>query len=772
MPDPAPRSAPAAGPSRLVLAMTRTALERRLVDTWLHETAPAELRTALVVDADPASLAARLVDDDDAVVQPVRVAWLPRQRDGRWPVQWGDAVSLTGALLSSERQQERIAADEPDRCRVVVGDPARVSDLRRRHAEEAGEGSAADSMALARFVLRAGTIALERAERLLTGDRYKVPRLVVEQIISTARFRSRLDEVATSLGVSAEEAGRRATAALNELVAVQSRLSIDVWSAAMRPLHGRAWQVQVDEASLDALRELNRRQALAFLPAHRSYADTLVLAEVLHRHDFPRNHVMGGNNLSFWPIGPLAKRAGIVFIRRSFGDDAVYKLAVEAYFGYLVAKRFNLEWYFEGGRTRTGKLRPPKYGLLRYVAAAVQAEQAGDVSLVPVSITYDHLPEVSAMAGEQAGAAKPKEGLGWLARYARGQRRAAGTATVRFGPPVSMRERLPEPGADEDTTRASLQKVAFDVAVGINAATPVTSTSLVTLALLGVRDRALTLDEVVQVLRPLLAYVQSRELTTEGLDLRREACVRAVLEQLTDVGVVTTYAAGERPVYGIDRGQHLVAAFYRNNSVHWFVNRAIVELAVMHAAAHGGGRPVDDAWQECKRLRDLLKFEFFFPDRDSFEAALTAEMRLIDPAWEERAKTREALGALLAGSGFLMAHRVLRSFCDAQLVVAERLALRDPVDVVERKAFLAECQAVGHQMQLQGRLHGPESVSQELFDGALRLAANRRLVDSGGDDLRVRREDFVAQLRDVTERVAAAQRIDEDVQREATRAAR
>ena len=132
----------------------------------------------------------------------------------------------------------------------------------------------------------------------------------------------------------------------------------------------------------------------------------------------------------------------------------------------------------------------------------------------------------------------------------------------------------------------------------------------------------------------------------------------------------------------------------------------------------------------------------------------------------------KALRALLAGSGFLMAHRVLRSFFDAQLVVAERLALRDPVDVVERKAFLAECQAVGQQMQLQGRLHGPESLSQELFAGALKLAANRRLVDSGGDDLRVRREAFAAQLRDVTERVAAAQRIDEDVQREATRAAR
>jgi len=107
------------------------------------------------------------------------------------------------------------------------------------------------------------------------------------------------------------------------------------------------------------LRELNTLHPLIFLPSHRSYADTLVLAGVLARHDFPRNHVMGGSNLSFWPVAPLARRAGMVFIRRSFGDDEIYKAVVQEYFGYLLSKRFNLEWYFEGGRSRTGKLPPP-----------------------------------------------------------------------------------------------------------------------------------------------------------------------------------------------------------------------------------------------------------------------------------------------------------------------------------------------------------------------------------------------------------------------------
>jgi len=205
------------------------------------------------------------------------------------------------------------------------------------------------------------------------------------------------------------------------LVASMSPLAVDLFTGALRPFHTRAWNVEVDDAGLARLRERNRTHPLVFLPSHRSYADPLLLADVLAERDFPRNHVLGGDNLSFWPVGPLAKRAGVVFIRRSFGDDEVYKLAVRQYFGYLLAKRFNMEWYMEGGRSRTGKLRPPRYGLLANVAEAIEQGRVDDVYLVPVSITYDQLREVSAMAAEQVGAPKKGEGVAWLARYARAQ---------------------------------------------------------------------------------------------------------------------------------------------------------------------------------------------------------------------------------------------------------------------------------------------------------------------------------------------------------------
>jgi glycerol-3-phosphate O-acyltransferase len=499
-----------------------------------------------------------------------------------------------------------------------------------------------------------------------------------------------------------------------------------------------------------------------FLPSHRSYSDPLVLGRVLHDHDFPPNQVLGGNNLSFWPIGPLGKRAGIVFIRRTFGDDAIYKLAVQEYFGHLVAKRFNIEWYIEGGRTRTGKLRPPKYGLLNYLVRALQDGRTEDVMLVPVSIVYDQLREVQAVVAEQSGGAKRSEGLGWLADYIRSQRSGLGKAQVCFGEPLSLRQCLTDAGEENQ-----LEKIAFAICAGINTTTPLSATSLVTLALLEVRDRALTLEQVAAVLQPLLRDVERRELS--GCDvpaLRRPEAVKRVLDQLTSERVLTCYAGGTEPVYSIQPGQHHVAAFYRNGAVHWFVNRAIVELCILKLSEQGSEDPVEDGFSEALLLRDLLKFEFFFAAKEDFRAELDSELELVDPAWAEHIGSSAEAQALLTNSGPLLAHRALRSFIDAQLIAAEQLAEREPRDAVETSAFLDECLGVGRQRLLQGRLHGPESVSRELFSGALRLAGNRGLLDPQGADLKSRREEFAAELRDVAARIGRIADLDAQTRKE------
>jgi glycerol-3-phosphate O-acyltransferase len=374
-----------------------------------------------------------------------------------------------------------------------------------------------------------------------------------------------------------------------------------------------------------------------------------------------------------------------------------------------------------------------------------------------VAITYDQLREVSAMAAEQGGAAKKSEGLPWLASYAKGQLTRVGTVHVRFAEPLSLREAMDTGGYFDgpDAQRLALQKVAFEVAVRINRVTPVTATALVTLALLGVRDRALTLGQVRGVLEPLRSYLLRRLLPHSGDILRTDAGVRRVLGALAQQNVVTIYSGGEEPVYAIERGQHLVAAFYRNSAIHHFVDRAIAELVLLSEPA--------DRWDEAMRLRDQLKFEFFFPGKTAYRTELRAELDRLDPAWETVPDGR----VVLERSDLLVASRVLRSFIDAQLVVAERLAARPPGRPVVESEFLDECSGVGRQMLLQGQLHGPESLSRELFSSAVKLAANLDLIDPGAPELLQRRREFAAHLHDVVTRLIIIDEIDAVGRREA-----
>jgi glycerol-3-phosphate O-acyltransferase len=722
----------------IVLVDARSRTERGLIETWAQRVhAGAEL-----VDHDDVRIAGRLAGDDDPLIVPARVTWLPHGAASGSMLQ--DLRALSGRQPPAALQP-LVLRRAPGRAIVTPGEPARARELRERYEEETGGVDGATGFAS--FVSRRATLAVDRAERPLIGDRYKVPRLVAEQVAASAHVREQAAALAEKLGREPDDVLAELTADLQELAAVQSPPAIDAFRAFMAPLHRRAWTLDADMESLEKLRELNRRTALVFLPSHRSYADPLVLADVLDEGDFPRNHVLGGSNVSFWPIGPLGKRAGMIFIRRSFGDDQVYKLAVREYFGHLIAKRFNLEWYIEGGRSRTGKLRPPRYGLLHYLVRALEGGHGEDVTLVPVSITYEQLQEVAAMAAEQSGAAKSAEGLSWLAGYMRAQRHNAGTVRVRFGVPLSLRQALVDAGEGS----AQVEKVAFRICVGINRASPVTASSLVTFALLSVRDRALTLEQVRAVIAPLLDHLDARDIPGPAADLRDASAVNDTLAALVEGGVVSVYAEGAEPVWTIPPERQHVAAFYRNGMLHHVLNRAIIELVVLDLATQPPeGDAAAAAWERALALRDLLKFEFFFKRKLRYSEEIADEATRL--GWDGSSAAGEA-AKLIAGAPVLLAHGVLRPFVDAQFVVACLLEARGSEPLTDSEHFEHECLTHGRQLLLQGRIHGADSVSRELFATALKLAANRGLVDGDREGRQVWVDELLT-IRELLNRIA------------------
>jgi glycerol-3-phosphate O-acyltransferase len=581
----------------------------------------------------------------------------------------------------------------------------------------------------------------------------------VEHILDTPDFHRTLAQLAEETGRPVSKLADEAHGCLKEMAVKPGGMTVDMWDKFSRWL-SRAYKVDYLPSEVTALRDLNTTSGLIFLPNHRSYLDPLVLRWVLEQYGFPPNNTLGGANLALWPFSEIGRRNGIVFIRREFRDDHVYRAVLKTYLSYLMEQRHNLEWYIEGGRTRTGKLRPPRYGILSYVIDAFAEHPDSEVHIIPTSVIYDQQHEVSAISAEEAGGTKKAESLSWLYNFARSQSRRLGRAYLRFGEPLSLGDalKLTEDAEGNLRPRLAVPKVAFETANRINAVTPVTPSAMLTFAVLDNGDRAITVDEGRAVLQPLLEYIRARNLPmTQNVSLDDYGPLRDTLRNLVQEGVVTQYDGPTERVFYVSLDHQHEAAFYRNTVIHFFLNRAIAELAIVQAAEDGAEDLKAAAWQKAVRLKDLLKFEFFFAATRDFAGELAEEYDLMYPGWQDDRFTPEQVLAEARQMKLVLAHRVIGPFLEAYSVLADELAIAGDAPV-EQKTLVATCLSLAKQRWLQKTLHSPESISKDYFVNAFNLAKNYKLVEAG-PDLAARRQAFAEELRTMVRRVDDLRRI-------------
>ncbi|ORA42053.1 hypothetical protein BST19_26505 [Mycobacterium bouchedurhonense] len=572
----------------------------------------------------------------------------------------------------------------------------------------------------------------------------------VAALLVSDEFHAAAQTLAQQLGCDPTLVRAEAAGYVREMAATHDPVVLGAWHRIAAWLV-RGYQIVADDASLAELRRLDQTNTLIFLTSHRSYLDEFALPPRLAQLGITPCYGMAGANLDFFPLGTLARRNGIVHVRRASGDAPVYRMALRVVVGRLVAAGNNLVWSIEGGRTRTGKLRPPRFGLLRYVTDAIESVAQSNALIVPVSIIYDQLPlhEVELMAHEARGTGKRPEDLWWLAQYARRLKARLGRIYLDFGAPIPVYDRLKSLRNDGLSDRQVMERLALDICHRINRITPVTTTAAVCVAMLG-QDRALTLDEVCATVEPLAGYLSVRGWPVAGgADLTERATVSHTLESLVTSGVLKCYTRGPQTVWGIGTDQHLIAAVYRNSAVHVLVVRAIAEIALMILADTPGG-DTRTAWRTALAVREILKFDFFFAARGEFAEELWNEVSLMTGSIQQRTDTLDARQAQqwLDDSNLIVAHLVLRPYVDAYRVVAEQLVTCAPSDPFDQDRFLDACLRLAKQWALQKRLASEESVSAEMFTAALKLAAHRGLIGPAAphDDLVSRRREFADEL--------------------------
>jgi glycerol-3-phosphate O-acyltransferase len=440
------------------------------------------------------------------------------------------------------------------------------------------------------------------------------------------------------------------------------------------------------------------------------------------------------------------RRSGGIFIRRKFQDNRLYKAVLRLYIGYLMEKRFPMTWAFEGTRSRTGKLMPPRYGLLKYVLEAAHTTGARNIHVIPVTVSYDLMRDVQDYASEQAGKLKQPESLKWFVGYLSSLRQPMGRIYLDFGESVVL-EQAPDP---ED--QSALAKIAFEVAVQANQVAPITLPAVACLVLLGAAPRALTAREIQHEVLAIVRWARARNIRlTSDFQVKSPSHVNELAAAMQGMGLLNRYDEGTDTLFGIEPAQHLMASYYRNTIIHHFVNKAILELALLRASDAPKGETRDVFWQETLRLRDFFKFEFFYPSKKTFRKQLRAELERIDPRWEDQLLSgqREML-SLLNGMWPLLAHATLLPFVEAYSVVFDLLARLGESESLQEDECVTRALRVGKQAYLQRRITSEASIGKLLFQNGYKLAQNLELTDSGAKDLSERRTQLLRDFKELS----------------------
>ena len=734
---------------RLYIIDAHNRIERQILLDWIHATsvdpggegAPIWVSLAIADDdhaLDLDALNARLAGDPARTVVPLRVAWrIPGFERDR-------ALKFRHLIFGDPRRPGPLRARfilwrDRRRAQILVGEAATQIELKARYLAQTGGGDGCEegSSEFAGFVARQAGLALDVAERGIRGSRYKVPRFVADSLRTNPKFRAALADLAGQIGRPVADLYREARPLMKEVIATPSALFLDLRARLDRMMFGGyAPEMEVDAAELAKLRSVLREHPTAILFTHKTYIDGATPSRLAYENDLPMLHSFGGANLDFAIMGQFFRRSGMIFIRRSFQDQPVYKLVLRHYIAWLLAKRFPLSWAFEGTRSRLGKLMPPKYGLMKYVLDAAHATGTQGVHFVPFVTSFDLIRDVEEYAAEQTGRTKKPESLAWFIGYMKSLKEPSGRIRLDIGDPVV----IPEAPAPDD--RRALERIAFAVAVEANRVTPLTVTSVMCLILLGTAPRGVTEAEMIATIARITAWARERGIRrSRELEGGDAAALAATLDTLVEGGLLTRFEAGSETVYSIDPAKHPMASYYRNIIAHHFLDRAMIELALFELRDADSKDSTVAFWARIDRLRDLFKFEFFYPPRGEHLPALEAELARIDPAWAKRlASGDRGVAQLIRRCQPMVGHAILLPFAEAYSVVADILARARPGDPVDKKALLDAALIEGRQAWLLRRISSEASIGKLLFANALSQMRHMGLAETATPDgLRARR---------------------------------
>ena len=483
---------------------------------------------------------------------------------------------------------------------------------------------------IAHKLARIAKIHFSRQKMAATGPLLPNRDQMFEQLLASPALKKAIEDEIKSKKCSEVEAKARALSYLEEIATDFSYRSIRIAERFLEWVWNRIYKgIEVNNS--EAVRRVAEEgHEIVYAPCHRSHMDYLLLSYVLYHQGMVPPHIAAGVNLDFWPAGPIFRKTGAFFIRRSFRGNKLYAEVFREYLATLFSKGYSVEYFTEGGRTRTGRLLSPKTGMVTMTVQAMLRGLDRPVTIVPVYFGYENVMEVATYYKELKGAKKEKESF-WQVLGMFKKLRNFGHGYVNFGEPIPLNKYLDAaaPNWQDDINPIEVQKPAWmtpvvnglanEVVTRINSAAASNALALTATVLLASNNHALARSRLESQLSFILDMhravpysplttipkVNAQQLLNDALDLKKFE------QSQEDLGEVIS----------LDPQQSILLTFYRNNIQHLFVLPSLVATILVRQPSINRQQLLN----QIAQLYPLLKAELFLHfDSNSLERYLNA----------------------------------------------------------------------------------------------------------------------------------------------------
>ena len=523
-----------------------------------HKADPAPARLARLI-------AATETTGEEVLIVPVSIFWGrgPKKSEGFWSRLFIDEG------VKSTRFSRALSILFNARSTVVrFGEPVSLKQL------TAEEQSVHYKTRKLTRVLR---VHFARVRLVMIGPDQLSPKKLAEDLIKTDIVQQAIQREVKRSKLSRAESEKQAKAYAIEIAAV-----INIRAAVvLEKILGWLWNKLYDGIVLHhflRVERLSREHQIVYVPSHQSHMDYLVLSYALFTHGLAPPHVAAGINLNIPIVGPWFRRCGAFFLRRTFKGNILYGAVFEAYMGYLASSGTAVEYFVEGGRSRTGRKLKAKPGLLAMSVRSYLRDHQRSVVFIPVNFAYEKLVEGETYVNELSGKPKKSESVMGVLRSFKALKDHFGQVHVNFGSPIYLDKLIEseypqwrrEDSADDKERVSKLVSIlGSKIMSGINEATHVNAMGLLAMALLNSPDQSMSEASLRQQLDIYLALLEAAPYSKDV------TCIHLTAEEIIAYGeqfgtVKRNVAEGETSFY-VDGNDAVLMTYFRNNIVHLFV---------------------------------------------------------------------------------------------------------------------------------------------------------------------------------------------------------